>query len=119
LVDPWSFLTALTAHLAPRGVVIASIPNGRHAYTLHTLGIKGYWPYARRGLDDWGHLRFFTKRNIIELFREAGLSINLLAPNYRVIQRPHRLNSFARFLAIPGLKPFLTFQYLVRAHLIT
>jgi hypothetical protein len=37
--------------------------------------------------------------------------------NYRLIERPHRLNRYARFFALPGIAPFLAFQYLLVASL--
>jgi 2-polyprenyl-3-methyl-5-hydroxy-6-metoxy-1,4-benzoquinol methylase len=116
LVDPWAVLEAATRYLTPDGTVIASIPNIRHVDTLYHLIFKGYWPYRDRGIHDRTHLRFFTKQNMIELFEGAGLKIDAIETNYRILERPHRFNRFAKFLAIPGLRNFLAFQYLVRAH---
>ena len=117
LRDPWSVLESIVNYLEPQGILIASIPNVRHIDTIFNLVLKGYWPYRDRGIHDRTHLRFFTKRNINELFKNAGLSIDRIDANYRIIERPHRLNRFAKFLAIPGLRNLLTFQYLIRASL--
>jgi 2-polyprenyl-3-methyl-5-hydroxy-6-metoxy-1,4-benzoquinol methylase len=114
LVDPWTTLASAVKYLEPNGHVIASIPNVRHIDTVINLIFKGYWPYRNRGIHDKTHLRFFTKKNISELFSSAGLSIEVLKGNYRLIEAPHILNDFAKFLAIPGLRDFITFQYLVR-----
>ncbi len=115
LVDPWGVLRAATRRLRTKGAVIASIPNIRHWDTVCNLVLKGYWPYRDRGIHDRTHLRFFTRRNIVELFQSAGLSVETLRTNYRLWERPHRLNQFARYLALPGIRSFLAFQYLVRA----
>jgi 2-polyprenyl-3-methyl-5-hydroxy-6-metoxy-1,4-benzoquinol methylase len=117
LSDPWSVLRVATDYLAPNGAVIASIPNIRHIDTIYNLLIRGHWPYRDRGIHDRTHLRFFTKSNIVELFESAGLSIDLMKAHYRIIERPHDWNRFARFLALPGLRNFLAFQYLTRARL--
>jgi 2-polyprenyl-3-methyl-5-hydroxy-6-metoxy-1,4-benzoquinol methylase len=116
LVDPWAVLGAATQYLTPDGSIIASLPNIRHIDTLYHLIFKGYWSYRDRGIHDRTHLRFFTKQNIIELFEGAGLEIDAIETNYRILERPHRFNRFTKFLAFPGIKDFLAFQYLVKAH---
>jgi 2-polyprenyl-3-methyl-5-hydroxy-6-metoxy-1,4-benzoquinol methylase len=115
LTDPWIALQRFVPRLAPDGVVVASLPNIRHYTTIRTLLFQGYWPYRDRGIHDRTHLRFFTLRNIRELFSSAGLSIRELDRNYRIIERPHRLNRWAPALALPGLREFVAFQYLVQA----
>lgn len=113
LADPWVTLNSAVKYLEPDGVVIASIPNIRHIDTIYNLVFKGYWPYRDRGIHDRTHLRFFTKRNIIELFERAGLFVDTIQTNYRLIEKPHKLNHFARFFAIPGIRSFFAFQYLI------
>jgi 2-polyprenyl-3-methyl-5-hydroxy-6-metoxy-1,4-benzoquinol methylase len=115
LQDPWGTLKKSVIYLEPNGVVIASIPNIRFVSTLFNLAIKGYWPYRDRGTHDRTHLRFFTKRNIYELFANADLSIEAVKVNYRIIEKPHGINRFAKYLAFPGIKGFLAYQYLIRA----
>ncbi|MCK4948010.1 MAG: class I SAM-dependent methyltransferase [Candidatus Aureabacteria bacterium] len=115
LIDPWSVLRGAARYLENDGTIIASIPNVRHLDTIFNLVFKGNWPYRERGIHDQTHLRFFTKRNIMELFDSADLSIDTIKTNYRFIERGHRLNRFAKFLAIPGMRNFLAFQYLIRA----
>jgi len=115
LVDPWAVLRAARWLVAPGGVVIASLPNVRHLDTLFNVIVRGTWPYRDRGIHDRTHLRFFTRRNVVELFEQAELAIERIDTNYRIIERPHRWNRLARLLAIPGLRGFLAFQYLVRA----
>jgi len=115
LVDPWTTLDRFVERLTPAGVVVASLPNIRHYTTIRTLLFQGYWPYRDRGIHDRTHLRFFTLRNIRELFASSGLSIRKLDRNYRIIERPHRLNRLAPVLAFPPLRELFAFQYLVQA----
>jgi 2-polyprenyl-3-methyl-5-hydroxy-6-metoxy-1,4-benzoquinol methylase len=117
LVNPWAVLSKAATYLHPEGTIIASIPNIRHIDTIYHLVLKGYWPYRDRGIHDRTHLRFFTRRNIVELFENAGLSIETIETNYRIFEKPHRLNRFSKFFAFPGIRNFLAFQYLIRARL--
>lgn len=117
LSDPWTVLRTTTHYLKPGGTIVASIPNVNHIDTLFNLIFRNYWPYRDRGIHDRTHLRFFTKRNIMELFEKAGLSIDKIVTHYRIIEKPHKLNYFAKFLAIPGIRRFLAFQYLIRTNL--
>jgi 2-polyprenyl-3-methyl-5-hydroxy-6-metoxy-1,4-benzoquinol methylase len=118
LVDPWAVLKAAATHLETEGTIIASIPNIRHIDTLYNLVFKGYWPYRDRGIHDRTHLRFFTKKNILELFEHSGLVIETIETNYRFLERPAAINRFAKFFAVPIMKDFLAFQYLIRASLV-
>lgn len=117
LVDPWSVLRKAATYLHSEGTIIASIPNIRHIDTIYHLVLKGYWPYRERGIHDKTHLRFFTRKNIVDLFENAGLSIDTIETNYRIFEKPHSLNRFSKFFAFPGLRNFLAFQYLIRARL--
>jgi 2-polyprenyl-3-methyl-5-hydroxy-6-metoxy-1,4-benzoquinol methylase len=117
LIDPWNVLKKLTRCVKPGGKIIASIPNIRHISTVYQLLVKGYWPYRDRGIHDRTHLRFFTKRNVIELFDYAGLSIEYFSANYRLLERPHKYNKIAKYMAFPGIRDFLSFQYLVKGAL--
>lgn len=116
LKDPWSVLTNINDMLSGEGVVIASIPNIRHYTTIIELVVKGYWPYRERGIHDRSHLRFFTLKNIIEMFENSGLKISRIDRNYRIVETPHPYNKFSRFFALPIIKDFLTFQYIVVAN---
>lgn len=115
LQDPWATLRLARGLLAPNGSIITSIPNIRHLDTIWNLVIRGRWPYRDRGIHDRTHLRFFTRADIADLMRDAGLQVEVLQANYRIIERPHDWNRFAHYLALPVLKEFLAFQYLVRA----
>ena len=96
-------------------LVISSIPNVRHYSTVVSLLFKRYWPYRERGIHDKTHLRFFTLRNIQEMFFAAGFKIIQIKRKYRIIEHPHYFNKFSNFLALPLIKDFFTFQYLIVA----
>jgi SAM-dependent methyltransferase len=74
LADPWRTLRRLSALLISGGLVIASIPNVQNYRVIRGL-LRGRWDYRERGLLDFGHLRFFTWRTIVQLFGQADLEI--------------------------------------------
>jgi len=115
LKNPWNLLKNATTFLGNKGVVVASIPNVRHYTTIINLLFKGFWPYRERGIHDRTHLRFFTLKNIEELFQYANLKIISIERKYRIIEAPHKFNRFSRYIALPYLREFLVFQYLVVA----
>ncbi len=118
LKDPWKVLKETTKFLSDDGIVVASIPNVRHWDTIFNLVFKGYWPYRERGIHDKTHLRFFTLKNIKELFQSSNLQIIRIERKYRIIEGPHKLgiiNVLSKYFALLFLKEFLTFQYLVVA----
>jgi len=115
LKDPWSILIRSTKFLNNKGIIVASIPNVRHYSTILNLLFKGYWPYQERGIHDKTHLRFFTLKNIKELFQYAGLKIVKIERNYRIIERPYGYNKYSKYFVIPPFREFFTFQYLIVA----
>lgn len=114
LRDPWRVLVNCTEYLTDSGVLVASIPNVRHYTTVVSL-LRGHWPYRERGIHDRTHLRFFALKNIQELFAQAGLRITQIHRKYRILERPHRVNRYSKYLAIGPVREFITFQYLVTA----
>lgn len=74
LTDPLAILRTLNRTLAPGGVVIVSVPNIAHLWVRLSL-LVGRFEYTERGILDRTHLRFFTRRSLLALLREAGLQV--------------------------------------------
>ena len=115
VVDPWGELRRLAERLDSEGKVVISIPNIGHLDTFVNVFVRGVWPYRTRGIHDATHLRFFARRNVDALLAEAGLELVQLRRNFRIFERPNRLNRLAPLLALPGLRSLLTFQFLIVA----
>ena len=115
LIDPWEILKNAVNFLNDEGVVIASIPNVRHYNTIIDLLIKGYWPYRNRGIHDKTHLRFFTIKNIQELFHDANLEIVVITKHYRIVEKTKRFSKYTKYLMLPLWDSFFVFQYLIVA----
>jgi 2-polyprenyl-3-methyl-5-hydroxy-6-metoxy-1,4-benzoquinol methylase len=77
LPDPLAALTAINQSLAPGGVVIVSVPNVAHLWIRLSL-MLGRFQYTDRGILDRTHLRFFTRRTLLDLLAEAGLTVEAL-----------------------------------------
>jgi 2-polyprenyl-3-methyl-5-hydroxy-6-metoxy-1,4-benzoquinol methylase len=72
LVDPWTVLRSVPSLLTDEGVVVASIPNIRQIRLIAKLLI-GRWDYVNgAGTIQRGHVRFFTRETIVDMFEESG-----------------------------------------------
>lgn len=76
LVDPYSLLQKIKGKLKTGGVIVASIPNVRWCMNLYNLIFRRQWKYEEEGVLDRTHLRFFTSKSALEMFMDAGYSIN-------------------------------------------
>jgi SAM-dependent methyltransferase len=74
LRDPAALLRRVRPFVAEGGVIVASIPNVAHASVRLAL-LGGSFRYREEGLLDQGHLRFFTREGIQDLFEGAGYLI--------------------------------------------
>jgi SAM-dependent methyltransferase len=108
LLDPWRILRQAVALLAPGGLIIASIPNVQNIDVVRRL-LRGRWEYRERGIQDFGHLRFFTLHTIRGLFAQAGLEIIHLAHRYR----RSGWRELVCWLTAGWARGFFTRQYLV------
>jgi 2-polyprenyl-3-methyl-5-hydroxy-6-metoxy-1,4-benzoquinol methylase len=74
LADPPLALDRALAQLASGGRLLVSVPNV--AFLLVRLGLLlGRFEYARRGILDRTHLRFFTRRSLLAMLRGSGLTV--------------------------------------------
>jgi 2-polyprenyl-3-methyl-5-hydroxy-6-metoxy-1,4-benzoquinol methylase len=111
LVDPWAALTRYAGQLEPGGRAIVSVPNVAHWSTFAALA-RGRWPRKAQGIHDATHLRWFTRRDAIELCEGAGLAVESVERRPWVLWRGTRLDRHAGPLA--RLSAF-TFQHVLAA----
>lgn len=114
LVDPWTTLAHARSLLTDSGRIVASLPNVSHVSTLASLLFTQRWPYRDRGLHDRTHLRFFTRKNLVELYAQAGLVIEEEQRNLRLIDPVASINRLAKLFDFPPLRGYFTYQYLHR-----
>lgn len=112
LRDPWGCMARYLQWLKLGGYVVASIPNVRNIALLYNLIVRGRWHYEESGLLDRTHLRFFTRREIMELFAGAGLQVELISENRERLSWKRRILAAPMLALIPDLG---VCQYLIRA----
>jgi 2-polyprenyl-3-methyl-5-hydroxy-6-metoxy-1,4-benzoquinol methylase len=67
LADPAAALVGLRAVVASNGQLHVSVPNARHLSLLRDLVLRGTFGYTLFGHRDSTHLRWFTRRDLIDL----------------------------------------------------
>lgn len=78
MVDPYTILEKSKKLLKKDGIVVCSIPNIRYYEILKEIILHKQWKYREQGILDKGHLRFFTKRSMTEMFEELGYEIVII-----------------------------------------
>jgi 2-polyprenyl-3-methyl-5-hydroxy-6-metoxy-1,4-benzoquinol methylase len=81
LVDPWQVVKKLTYYLKPGGTFIISVPNIRYYKALYKIVGNGNFAYdPEGGILDKTHLRFFCRKNVVELLNTAELKLQKVVP---------------------------------------
>lgn len=91
LRNPWEALERVRPLLAPRGQLVASIPNVRNLQVLASLVVSGRFEYAERGTLDITHLRFFALDDIRIMLEQTGYEVEAclftMPPGYQKLYR--------------------------------
>jgi len=114
LPDPAAALRRLRPLLAPRGRLVASVPNGAN-WALRLSLLAGRWQYSDRGLLDRTHLRNLTRRSFLECLNGSGFHVLATDVTCPIpLWRGGRLSAAAHLLArvFPGL---LAYQHIAVA----
>jgi 2-polyprenyl-3-methyl-5-hydroxy-6-metoxy-1,4-benzoquinol methylase len=77
LIDPDAVLRSALPLLVSGGAVVISIPNVTHG-SLRLALLQGRWDYRETGLLDRTHLRYFSRKSVIQMVADAGLHITNL-----------------------------------------
>jgi 2-polyprenyl-3-methyl-5-hydroxy-6-metoxy-1,4-benzoquinol methylase len=75
LVDPEKILRELHRVAAPGARLQVSLPNARHVSLVKDLVFKGTFGYTEWGHRDRTHLRWFTRRDIVEAMERNGWAV--------------------------------------------
>ncbi|MBQ0758064.1 MAG: class I SAM-dependent methyltransferase [Zhongshania sp.] len=73
--DHDEFLINIQRKIADGGALVASIPNVRYYYNLLELIVGKDWRYRDAGVLDRTHLRFFTRKSLLECLANAGFEV--------------------------------------------
>lgn len=74
LVDPWSAVKRLSAHLEPDGQMLLSVPNVGNLEVIKQLVLRGDWRFDDAGMFDRTHLRWLGRGTLRTLLDDAGLT---------------------------------------------
>jgi 2-polyprenyl-3-methyl-5-hydroxy-6-metoxy-1,4-benzoquinol methylase len=114
LVDPWSVLAQLRDKLRTGGCLLISIPNIREYTALRAIFLRGRFPYASEGIFDKTHVRFFCKKDMVEMISSVkNLSIEKSTPIHLVTAKNSKREIFNK-LTFGLFEEFTTVQYLFR-----
>lgn len=116
LIDPWQTLRELTDYLRPGGHLIVSIPNVQNWRIVFNLLFKGNWHYADSGLMDRTHLRFFTRKTLYMLIRQAGYSDIKIFSSFE-LRKQGAVTRLLNRLSLGCFRNLLTYQYIAVASL--
>ena len=97
LREPGPLLEDCRRLLAPRGRLIVSVPNAVNI-TVRLMILFGSFRYADRGILDWSHLRFFTRKTIRALLERSGFRIASVQYSVMPLERIIPLKSSSRLL---------------------
>ncbi|WP_256730435.1 bifunctional 2-polyprenyl-6-hydroxyphenol methylase/3-demethylubiquinol 3-O-methyltransferase UbiG [Pseudomonas sp. ANT_H12B] len=110
LYDPWLLLQRVREASVPGSCVVACIPNAQHWSVQARLSV-GDFRYEDSGLFDRTHIRWFTLVTMLEMFNQAGLTVEAGVP--RVFDEPERekyLPMIHAMAAAAGRDPELAVQ---------
>jgi SAM-dependent methyltransferase len=108
LLDPWRAVKRVAHQLRPGGLFVSSIPNVRNFRVLRSIVCEGDFRYESAGLLDRSHLRFFCRKNVRDLFEQAGLVIETIDENMGAYGLRHRALDRATF---GRFHDFFVFQF--------
>ena len=75
LVDPERVLRDLRRVAGPGARLQVSLPNARHVSLIKDLVLRGTFGYTEWGHRDRTHLRWFTRRDIVEALERNGWDV--------------------------------------------
>ncbi|HZO33808.1 MAG TPA: class I SAM-dependent methyltransferase [Gaiellaceae bacterium] len=79
LPDPLAALRTLRTLAAPNALLHVSVPNARHFSLVRDLVFRGTFGYTEWGHRDSTHLRWLTRRDLVDLLEAAGWSVERTA----------------------------------------
>ena len=107
-------LAECRALLAPGGRLLLSIPNAGYSGLVAEL-MAGEFRYRTEGLLDETHVRFFTRRTLVDLLEQQGFALDVV----HAVPLPCPADWAARWRATPGLEAgggeLDTYAFLFRA----
>lgn len=125
VADPAQMLALVRGCLRPGGSVIVSVPNVAH-WTVRLRLLLGKFEYTEGGIMDSTHLRWYTRKSLLSLVKNAGFAVTqvrcsagLWMPEYHrrpLNLVPQRIRCGAVMLLLRVLPGLMACQYVVQMH---
>jgi 2-polyprenyl-3-methyl-5-hydroxy-6-metoxy-1,4-benzoquinol methylase len=114
--DPVAVLPALATTLRPGATLVVSTPNVAN-WAIRLGLLLGRFRYTDRGILDRTHLRFYTRRTLVEMTEQSGFQVDRVVGTIPVpLLRSEPLCRLAH--AVGNLRPSLfAYSFVVTAHL--
>jgi 2-polyprenyl-3-methyl-5-hydroxy-6-metoxy-1,4-benzoquinol methylase len=94
LVDPEHVLRELHGVAAPDARLQVSLPNARHVSLMMDLIFRGTFGYTEWGHRDRTHLRWFTRRDIVDALERNGWAVRRVS--HPALNRSRALDRLTR-----------------------
>ena len=110
LVDPYAVVRDLLPLARSGGVLHVSLPNARNWTLVRDVALKGSFGYTTEGHRDATHLRWFTKRDAVDMLERGGWRVDRV--DHQELSAPSKLLE----RATRGVSAeFLVFQWAILA----
>ena len=111
LIDPWKTVEYVSGFLKKGGRIITSLPNIQDFKTMIKIYVQGDFRYREDGVLDKTHLRFFCKKNMIQLLTTNKLEVTSATPAFK-IRQDRNGRELANLLTLGLIEPNLSIQYI-------
>lgn len=116
LYNPNLVIRNMKKYLKKEGKIIASIPNVMHYSVVMNL-INGNWHYEDSGILDKTHVKFFTLKEIQNMFANEGYNIELInGKNIGVTEEGYKfIEKIKEISPQSPIEQFSIYQYIISA----
>jgi 2-polyprenyl-3-methyl-5-hydroxy-6-metoxy-1,4-benzoquinol methylase len=109
LLDPWETLIKINSNINSKTQLIISLPNVSDFIFINKLLFSNKFEYTSKGgIFDQTHLRFFTIKDMLRLFKVTGFKVLIYSPNYLYNNSVRKL---LHYFSFGFLNRFYTLQY--------
>jgi len=115
LLDAKKSMKTLLPYLKRNGSIYISLPNFRYANALYKVAVKGSFEYEEYGIFDKTHLRFFCKKDMIQLIESIPeLKIDKIESN---LKHDTCKRSTLNKITFGAFEEFLSLQFFLKVSL--
>ncbi|MEW6196931.1 MAG: class I SAM-dependent methyltransferase [Bacteroidota bacterium] len=110
LKDHDYFFESIKTKMTPNSFLVGSIPNVRYFENMARFIISKDWEYQDDDILDRTHLRFFTEKSLLRIFREHNYKIEKFRGINKLTFRPISLKRLFKIFVVYSII-FLTLGY--------